>query len=118
MNKQIFALHGFTGVGSDFAPFAKLFDATTWHCPNLPGHGPSPQLDCKPEATLDFIQSQVSDLRFQPSAPQFQVSALSPQPSALLGYSMGARAALLHAMQFPKQWNALILISPSPGIEH
>lgn len=30
---------------------------------------------------------------------------------------MGARAALLHAIANPKQWDALILISANPGIE-
>jgi 2-succinyl-6-hydroxy-2,4-cyclohexadiene-1-carboxylate synthase len=36
----------------------------------------------------------------------------------LLGYSMGARAALLHAVAYPKHWDALILISANPGIEN
>jgi 2-succinyl-6-hydroxy-2,4-cyclohexadiene-1-carboxylate synthase len=31
---------------------------------------------------------------------------------------MGARAALLHAIQTPKRWDALILISANPGIEN
>ncbi|MFQ3241577.1 MAG: 2-succinyl-6-hydroxy-2,4-cyclohexadiene-1-carboxylate synthase [Lentimonas sp.] len=35
----------------------------------------------------------------------------------LLGYSMGARAALLHAAANPTHWDALILISANPGIE-
>lgn len=30
---------------------------------------------------------------------------------------MGARAALLHALSHPTEWNALILISGNPGIE-
>lgn len=103
---DILALHGFTGVGADFTPFAKLCGGT-WHCPNLPGHGPDPQLACTPEATVRFIHSQDSGLRSQPSS-------LRP---VLLGYSMGARAALLHALAYPEYWDALILISPNPGIE-
>jgi len=116
---NILALHGFTGVGADFVPFADLCGGT-WHCPNLPGHGPEPQLDCRPEATLRFIESQVSGLRSQASGLRPQVSSLSSQPSTpnvLLGYSMGARAALLHACTYPDRWDALILISPNPGIE-
>jgi 2-succinyl-6-hydroxy-2,4-cyclohexadiene-1-carboxylate synthase len=35
----------------------------------------------------------------------------------LLGYSMGARAALQHAVAHPDAWDMLILISPNPGIE-
>lgn len=103
---DILALHGFTGVGADFTPFAKLCGGT-WHCPNLPGHGPDPQLACTPEATVKFIHSQYSGLRSQPSS-------LRP---VLLGYSMGARAALLHALKYPNFWDALVLISPNPGIE-
>jgi len=115
---QILALHGYTGLGTDFAPFAKLCDFARWHCPNLPGHGPNPQLDCTPEATLDFIQSQASALRSLVLHSQRrrtdQISSCKP---VLLGYSMGARAALLHAFHYPKQWDAVILISPNPGIE-
>lgn len=44
-------------------------------------------------------------------------SVASTTPKILLGYSMGARAALLHAISNPKHWDALILISPNPGIE-
>lgn len=106
---KILALHGFTGVGTDFAPFARLCTGT-WHAPNLPGHGPEPPLDCTPEATINNIDSQASGLRSQ-------VSVLRPPPPVLLGYSMGARAALLHACAYPDAWEALILISPSPGIE-
>jgi len=97
---SILALHGFTGRGSDFAPFAELCGGE-WRTPDLPGHGPKPQLDCSPTATVDFIQQTTN----------------TPQTTTLLGYSLGARAALLHAVAHPEHWNALILISASPGIE-
>jgi 2-succinyl-6-hydroxy-2,4-cyclohexadiene-1-carboxylate synthase len=97
---SILALHGFTGRGSDFAPFAELCGGE-WDTPDLPGHGPEPQLDCRPAATIEFIQQTTK----------------AQQPSTLLGYSLGARAALQHAVAHPAHWNALILISPSPGIE-
>lgn len=98
----ILALHGFTGRGSDFRPLAQACGGD-WHCPDLPGHGPNPQLDCSPEMTVACINQALSTLH-------------SP-PKILLGYSMGARAALLHASQHPEAWQALILISPNPGIE-
>tara|TARA_B110000908_G_scaffold31534_1_gene37502 strand:+ start:1428 stop:2084 length:657 start_codon:yes stop_codon:yes gene_type:complete len=44
-------------------------------------------------------------------------SVASTTPKILLGYSMGARAALLHAITNPTHWDALILISANPGIE-
>ena len=102
---SILALHGFTGCGADFAPFADLCGGN-WRCPDLPGHGSNAAHDSSPQAIVNFIQSEAS--------------ALSPLPSALkilLGYSMGARAALCHATQHPKAWDALILISGNPGIE-
>ncbi|HKK17924.1 MAG TPA: alpha/beta fold hydrolase [Opitutales bacterium] len=104
-NTTILALHGFTGGGADFAPFAKLCGGN-WHFPNLPGHGPNPQLDCTPEATLRLVEKERSTLNSRHS-----------RPNILLGYSMGARAALLHAVSSPRQWDALVLISPNPGIE-
>ena len=96
---SILALHGFSGLGSDFAPFAKLSELDSWHCPNRPGHGAEPKLDCSPEATGELIDRERGNR------------------SILLGYSMGARAALLHAHRYPKAWDLLILISPNPGIE-
>jgi len=48
----------------------------------------------------DFISGQKSD-----------------EPQILLGYSMGARAALLHAVAYPDSWDALILISGTAGID-
>ena len=44
-------------------------------------------------------------------------SVASKTPKIVLGYSMGARAALLHAIANLKHWDALILISANPGIE-
>ena len=103
---QILALHGFTGCGSDFTPCAELVGGQ-WHCPDLPGHCAHLQLDCSPQATVDYVQQQL---------PTFHSSLSAPQ-RILLGYSMGARAALQHAIQFPDAWDALILISANPGIE-
>lgn len=103
----ILALHGFTGCGADFAPFARLCGGK-WQCPDLPGHGASTALDCSPQSTVEFIQQQSSQLA--------KISS-DGLPNILLGYSMGARAALLHSTLFPDCWDALILISATPGIE-
>lgn len=78
-----------------------------WHCPNLPGHGSNPQLDCSPEATIQHIESVRTQTRRQLGQPA----------NLLLGYSAGARAALSHALAYPDAWKALILISVNPGIE-
>jgi 2-succinyl-6-hydroxy-2,4-cyclohexadiene-1-carboxylate synthase len=48
--------------------------------------------------------------------PCDQGNAVTSQ-KVLLGYSMGARAALQHAIAHPTVWDALILISANAGIE-
>lgn len=122
---QILALHGFTGCGEDFLYLDQATpDHWQWHCPNLPGHGPSPQLDCSPEATSTFItgcaskfRSPITDLRSPTSDHRPPTTDICRPITVLLGYSMGARAALLHAALSPKVWDALVMISPNPGIE-
>lgn len=107
----ILALHGFTGCGADFAPFADLCGdalAGNWHCPDLPGHGVNSELDCSPGAVVRFINDTIAE----------SFAATDPSPRQLIGYSMGARAALLHAVDAPASWDALILISGNPGIEN
>jgi len=103
---QILALHGFTGRGSDFTTFTELIGGE-WRCPDLPGHGPDPQLECSPDATIDFVERKRSAI----------YSPLPTPKNILLGYSLGGRAALQHAVAYPEVWDALILISPNPGIE-
>lgn len=102
----ILALHGFTGCGADFTPLAQTIGGQ-WHCPELPGHGPESKLDCSPKATVDYINNLL--IKHQLEATTEKI---------LLGYSMGARAALLHATHHPDVWDALILISANPGIEN
>ncbi|MEC8190666.1 MAG: alpha/beta fold hydrolase [Verrucomicrobiota bacterium] len=102
----ILALHGFKCCGADFTTLAKTISGN-WHCPELPGHGLESQLDCSPKGTLDCINKALIN---------HQLSFTTQK--ILLGYSMGARAALLHATHHPDVWDALILISGNPGIEN
>lgn len=96
------ALHGFTGCGQDFDALAQACGGH-WHCPDLPGHRSQREApDCSPAATLAYLQRSAAEL---------------PAPRILLGYSMGARAALQLALAQPGHWQALILISAQPGIE-
>ncbi|MGJ8651791.1 MAG: 2-succinyl-6-hydroxy-2,4-cyclohexadiene-1-carboxylate synthase [Opitutaceae bacterium] len=98
---HILALHGFTGVGADFSPFVQECSGH-WLTPDLPGHGTKDN-DCTPAATRQWIEAKRNELPVD--------------KKVLLGYSMGARAALLHACEFPDVWDALVLISANPGIE-
>ena len=104
---HILALHGFTGRGCDFEFISNLIGGV-WRCPDLPGHGPDPQLDCSPEATIRFIENEFL---------QGDYSNLKDL-KILLGYSMGARAAMQHVLTNSWAWDALVLISPQPGIKN
>ena len=106
---SVLALHGFTGCGDDFLGFSdKCTLISDWYCPNLPGHRDGIKsstniIKCDPASTLLFLQNYIKNI--------------SPSPKLLLGYSMGARAALHLALDSPNDWRALILISPSAGIK-
>ena len=107
---SILALHGFTGCGEDFFGFSdKCKLVSDWYCPNLPGHridmvpGVN-KIMCDPASTRVFLQNYIKEI--------------SPSPKLLLGYSMGARAALHLALANPNNWRAIILISPNPGIKN
>ena len=103
---HILALHGFTGRGLDFEELARNSgNREAWSCPDLPGHGPKPAGDCSPNGMLRFIDSMTAGLERD-----------AAEGRKLVGYSMGARAALLHATTNPGTWDRLILISPNPGI--
>ena len=106
---SILALHGFTGCSEDFLGFSnKCKFISNWICPNLPGHHGDvdcgvDKIKCDPESTRKYLQNYIKEV--------------SPKPKFLLGYSMGARAALHLALATPNKWQALILISPNPGIK-
>ena len=104
------ALHGFTGCGDDFAALAHHPELINieWHCPDLPGHGVAAKIPVTPKNMLRAIDEAARAL---PRAEE----AESPQ-RVLLGYSMGARAALLHAAMHPSAWDALVLISGTAGL--
>lgn len=100
---QVLALHGFTGCGEDFSALQKG-SLARWHCPDLPGHlSQGSCQDCSPQATLGYLLGHANELN---------------RPRVLLGYSMGARAALQLIAQQVNFWDALILISANPGISN
>ena len=107
LNRQhqihLLALHGFTGCGLDFSAL-QTGSFAHWHCPDLPGHLSQTQLkDCSPQATLNCLLGHAQMLN---------------RPRVLLGYSMGARAALQLIAHQPDSWDGLILISGNPGLSN
>lgn len=94
------ALHGFTLTGEAFSPAAERLDRTII-APDLPGHGLS-----RTHATdIDSVLASVETLLATRGAPR-----------PLIGYSQGARLALLAAVEGTSEISALVLVSGGAGI--
>jgi len=96
----VIALHGFTLTGEEFLPAAERLDRTVI-APDLPGHGSS-----RTHATdIDSVLASVEALLATQGAPR-----------PLIGYSQGARLALLAAVEGTSEISALVLVSGGAGI--
>lgn len=107
VSKSIIFIHGFSGSSNDwkFVP-AKIKEGYNLYAVDLPGHGKSgsPE-DIKAYRTSSLVNQLFSLLNF-----------ISGSEIILAGYSMGGRAALQLAVNFPGRLNGLILESASAGI--
>ncbi|MEN8238470.1 MAG: alpha/beta fold hydrolase [Actinomycetota bacterium] len=95
------ALHGFTLTGEQFASAASILGRTII-APDLPGHGRSVDASTGLADVIDLVASIVASVE-------------SPVP--VIGYSQGARLALMTALDQPVGISALVLISANAGIE-
>lgn len=98
---ELVALHGFSLTGEQFSPLASRLSRTIV-APDLPGHGHSRGLPCD----IDSVVANIEALLDPPGGPR-----------PLLGYSQGARLALVSAVESPDDLSALVLISANAGIE-
>jgi 2-succinyl-6-hydroxy-2,4-cyclohexadiene-1-carboxylate synthase len=96
----VIALHGFTLTGEHFLPAADLLDRTII-APDLPGHGAS----SAHSTDIDSVLATVETLLASPGGPR-----------PLIGYSQGARVALLAAVRDSSEISALVLVSGNAGI--
>lgn len=103
---RVLALHGFTGDGLDYKPLAEATqDFLNWYTPDLMGHGQS---------------DSPKDLKYYlPHANQRYLNSIEKHCKLnhyiLMGYSMGGRAALNYAIEYPEKIAAVVLISTNPG---
>ena len=100
-------LHGFTGTARSWSLH---IDAWARHhrvvAPDLLGHGGS-EAPAEPAAyQLERQADTLAEL----------LRLLEAVPASVVGYSMGARLALVLALQHPQLVDALVLESPSAGI--
>lgn len=105
----LFLLHGFTGCSDDWRPLASEFHKSyNIIAVDLVGHG-------KSSAPADLVYYSPDDICTQ----LFQViRSFTHKQVAVLGYSMGGRAALNFAVKFPEQIKGLILEGASAGIRN
>ncbi len=98
----VFALHGFSGSGADFAEVAGLLDVARFVAPDIPGH-------CAVMDGQSWDRGQALDYL------GVQLAATGPR-TVLIGYSMGARLAISLATRC--QLAGLVLVSGSGGIDN
>lgn len=100
-------LHGFTGSTDTWAPLRAPFGAAhSVIALDLPGHGRSTAPADPRRYALDRFANDLARV----------LDALAVERVALLGYSMGGRAALRFALSHGDRVAALVLESTSPGI--
>ncbi len=100
-------LHGFTGSAETWAPLrAMLGMARTTVAVDLPGHGESDAPDDPARYALPRFADDLAHV----------LDVLRMPRVALLGYSLGGRAALHFALRHHRYLSALVLESASPGI--
>jgi len=99
-------LHGFTGSGESMSQISESLSNRVIR-PDLLGHGLSPA----PEELDHYrIESMVDQLHRI-------VKSRVGGPTAICGYSMGARLALSYTVRYSRYVSALILIGGTAGIE-
>lgn len=100
-------IHGFTGSGSDWAPFLPVLRrVATIISVDLLGHGKS---DSPTDPARHAVERQAADM----ASILRQLGAV---PATVAGYSLGARVALRMSVVAPDAVTRLVLESPSAGI--
>jgi 2-succinyl-6-hydroxy-2,4-cyclohexadiene-1-carboxylate synthase len=103
----VLLLHGFTGSARSWAVHIEALAAD--HrviAPDLLGHAGS---DAPADPAAYALERQAAGVRDL-------LELLEAAPAAVVGYSMGARLALVLALTQPQVVERLVLESPSPGI--
>src|SRR5687767_7332142 len=101
----VILLHGFTGSTATWNSLRIALETRfTVHAVDLPGHGRS---GVPAEAQRYRLERFATDLATV-------LDTLRLERAALLGYSLGGRAALRFALDFPGRVSALVLESISP----
>lgn len=100
-------LHGFTGCGQVWSEIVASL-RTDFRCiaPDLPGHGKSQVGDDIAQYQMPHVADTLAEL----------LANIGLSKTAVWGYSMGGRLALMYATMYPDRVSRLILESASPGL--
>jgi 2-succinyl-6-hydroxy-2,4-cyclohexadiene-1-carboxylate synthase len=108
-NFTLIFLHGFLGDSTDW-DFIKEYNdiLLNYNCLaiDLPGHGKFLPHENLPEYSEDFVIKTIDDI----------IKKHESDKIILIGYSLGARAALSYACQYPTALKGLVLESGTAGI--
>ena len=105
LGPPLVVLHGFTQTGRLWGPFGDLLaESHTLVAVDLPGHGDSGSVRADLAATADLVAEAAR-------------TVVGDGPSALLGYSLGARVALHVAIGTDLTLSRAVLIGATAGIE-
>ncbi len=103
----VLLLHGFTGASGTWAALRTVLGVQyATLAVDLPGHGRSVASADPAQYALDRFAGDLAR----------RLDALGIERIAVLGYSLGGRAALRFALAYPDRVAALVLESASPGI--
>ncbi|WP_067934351.1 2-succinyl-6-hydroxy-2,4-cyclohexadiene-1-carboxylate synthase [Alicyclobacillus kakegawensis] len=105
LGRPLLLLHGFTGRGAVWRPFADAWPGWRMIAVDLLGHGDTDA----PDPNRCVMEQQVQDLLRL-------MEVLGERRFAVLGYSMGGRVALALAVMRPESVLGLVLESSSPGL--
>lgn len=97
-------LHGFLGDASMWQPVVQRTEAPA-HLLRLPGHGRDAANEAQDPIAGAFER-----------AAETLAERLPHEPSILVGYSMGARLAMLVAARHPRRLRGLVLLAGHPGL--
>jgi 2-succinyl-6-hydroxy-2,4-cyclohexadiene-1-carboxylate synthase len=107
VGRPVVLLHGFTGSSETWDALRRaLAPAAATIAVDLPGHGRSGVPDDPARYALPRFADDVACV----------LDALSVRRAAVLGYSLGGRAALHLALRHPERVAGLVLESASPGL--
>ena len=113
--RQAICFHGYGETSDSFAFLEKSAGHLyTFYAIDLPFHG---KTDWQQGAfKLEDLKEIISHLTQPPQPPQppqpLNPSTLNPQPSTLIGYSLGGRIALALYESMPEQIDKLVLLAP------